>query len=711
MQHDTKKVEHIVKWREQLSRLSDHHFFEIMRMYLGEVKTPYNKQKLIEELSSFLRKEDTKKNILLLLSRNDIQILSAIEHIPNPTQNVLLDFFSKKFTFAQLHEELLNLEERLLIFRFADQKKVFFAINPLLYETLEPALEINNLFTDETMEIGINLEEVLTLPKIPLSSSFIGALISFLTIEKGFIKIDNNFRKRSLPLAKIVFPHLYVTNSRTEEPIFLRSMINAMRNLQLITWDDGTITQNYDKWELFADLSDLEQYSYLVASSACNRPARSLITNYAQLTYQILKSIPAEGISIKMLNRIIFLLAEKNESIVDASSNGRLNALFDRANDTTQNENTSEKEKLLKNDKKNLIEKMFLFSLLEYKDDKIFASHLEATKTADGHFLRSDGGFSMSIFPEMRLKNLLSLIVFFNIVSFDVVSKYEITKQSCQRAFDSHLTPKEMFDALETNMSTPINQTLQFSIEDWFKNYSEVALYKGYVLEFSADKIATITANKHFQSHVGKKFSDTLYMMNFTSDDEAIKMCQKIGLEFITNIKRQKKVQSVSAFIHLSASNDVCKNSFFQPANDFSEITENKEKEVFLENMKKALHEKKMTHEQNEILETRINRKIILSADQLRTNSVRFEVNEAQGIDFLGKVRIIEYAISIESMVELSYEDKNEVILGIPLSTEKQEGDVLLKMQVEPNSEIHVFSIGKAAFVKRIRGSIFKEGS
>ena len=42
------KVQKIIDWRESFSILPDDYFFEIVRMYLGEVKTPYNKQKLIE---------------------------------------------------------------------------------------------------------------------------------------------------------------------------------------------------------------------------------------------------------------------------------------------------------------------------------------------------------------------------------------------------------------------------------------------------------------------------------------------------------------------------------------------------------------------------------------------------------------------------------------------------------------------------------------
>ena len=58
-------VKKVLAWRENLALMPDSHFFELIRMYLGEVKTPYNKHKLIEELSSFLRKAENQQNLVI----------------------------------------------------------------------------------------------------------------------------------------------------------------------------------------------------------------------------------------------------------------------------------------------------------------------------------------------------------------------------------------------------------------------------------------------------------------------------------------------------------------------------------------------------------------------------------------------------------------------------------------------------------------------
>ena len=73
-------------WADCISSLSDSKFFDMMRLYLGEIETPYNKQRLIEQLAGFIRKEENLTSILTLLDVFDIKVLTAISLIPNATQ-------------------------------------------------------------------------------------------------------------------------------------------------------------------------------------------------------------------------------------------------------------------------------------------------------------------------------------------------------------------------------------------------------------------------------------------------------------------------------------------------------------------------------------------------------------------------------------------------------------------------------------------------
>ena len=54
----------ISRWQEAISSLPDKQFFNTMRLYLGEIKTPYNKQRLIEQLAGFIKNPKNMSQII-----------------------------------------------------------------------------------------------------------------------------------------------------------------------------------------------------------------------------------------------------------------------------------------------------------------------------------------------------------------------------------------------------------------------------------------------------------------------------------------------------------------------------------------------------------------------------------------------------------------------------------------------------------------------
>ena len=153
----------VAEWRENIIKLPDHHFFDLIQLYLGKIKTPFNKQRLAEQLSAFLRKPAIQEKIAEGLDSYDILILKAVSEIPNPTQAMLSIFFSKKISYSELSEKLLNAEERLLLYRIQnnDGDKIY-RINPILQKIIEPFLSTNLFFMPEktgqvkSKEININ---------------------------------------------------------------------------------------------------------------------------------------------------------------------------------------------------------------------------------------------------------------------------------------------------------------------------------------------------------------------------------------------------------------------------------------------------------------------------------------------------------------------------------------------------------------------------
>ena len=136
----SKSVTTVEVWKECISSLADSKFFELMRLYLGEIETPYNKQRLIEQLAGFVKNPANSQNMITLIDEYDIKLLTAIAFIPNATQETLIQFFAAEYTMADIFPQLSNLIARLLVFEQKDlySSKKFLRINPIIWEKLEP---------------------------------------------------------------------------------------------------------------------------------------------------------------------------------------------------------------------------------------------------------------------------------------------------------------------------------------------------------------------------------------------------------------------------------------------------------------------------------------------------------------------------------------------------------------------------------------------
>ena len=99
--------------------------------------------------------------------------------------------------------------------------------------------------------------------------------------------------------------------------------------------------------------------------------------------------------------------------------------------------------------------------------------------------------------------------------------------------------------------------------------------------------------------------------------------------------------------------------------------------------------------------------KIIVNESQLRGDSVRPEKNEASGMDYLGKIHVTEHAIASESLLDIMCDGTTYLVQ--PIRIEKQNGDAILKSLLQPDGTEKLFQMGRVQYLKRIRGSVFKE--
>ena len=691
------QVQKIIDWRETLSSMNNEQFFSLIHLYLGEVKTPYNKQNLIEQLSSFLRKEENQNLIFNMLSEKDILILNAIYFISDVTQEKLSSFFSGTFNFATLYENLINLEERLLIYKKIDleNKITYYKINPILEKKLSLVLKISTLLpnpiSDETSPNFINSKNFQVTPLL------LSAIYSLVNLNPDLCKLDGNFKKKFESNFSKFFPAL-------PDSKFVIQIINSLKNLSLLTQTENSLEINQSKWISFSKLSFTEQYIYLAISSEL-KFSQSDLHKKAILISTILENISENGFTKNTLNRCAYLINE-NLSNQNFSFSGKSRlSLF--LNNNSSNKNFS-------NDSSSLINNLIKYGILvqtsrDINDEPIYTVSnnfvLSKENYSSQKILNIDAGFLVTIFPDTNLNSLLEIINFMEFTRYDTILQMEITKKACIKSFDLKETPETICAKLEKYCNHELPQNLKISIEDWYENYLSAQIYHGYVLKVSETKKVLIENNPEISKHIKLILSSGIYLLDFSSQEEAESVIEKSQLDFIGSVKKTEKEISSLPFQNFSP----VKNLF---DNTQIELQPNEQiKNDLIKKLKNYLETMELTKDQYEDLLNRINRKIIISEVQLRKETVKVEKVEAYGMDFSGKIHVIENAISTKSLIELTYdapelpEGKN-IFLCTPLMLTREFSDTFVDVLIEPEKTQKTLSLASAISVKKIRGAI-----
>ncbi len=696
------KVQKIIQWRESMETLPDERFFEIMRVYLGEIRTPFNKQNLIEKLSSIFRKEQNKNTILSYLSDFDTKVISIISYAQDLERASLIDFFKSEYTISEIYAELLNLTERLIIWTYSnpETKKQELRINPLLEDILIPICNVQNLLPKATYA------ERFYDSSFQISPLFIASFVSYIYENPEMCRNSFAFKKKNSEQLETIFP---------EKQKCLETLLKAFSNLGLIKQDEKGIFVDENAFLAFSKLEHFKQCAFLSVAGAV-RLSRENLRRQAQLLLDVASSIPKEGFSKTSIMRMAFLLNNKKNASSDFSTQGRFSRIMQSYH--SKNENLDYNSDIFEN----IFECATTFGIFtksgksENKEEifctaESFLQNENISSSPQKGLVNINAGTSITILPGLTLKELMPLILFMNIKNCSTVSEFEITKNSISRAFNKNYSSPKITQLLEEFSLYKIPQSLAMNIEEWQNTYSSTMLFSGFVLKVNEKNEILVENNPKLKEHIFLKLAPGIFLLDSQAQDDAIALLKSSGIEFIGNIKTALPPRQITEMPLLRSG----KNDFeFSPAQNQEQLIKmrheaNEKKDSFM----KKLAQMNLSDQQKECLKLRIDRNIILTEEQLRPETVRLEILEADGINYSGKIHLIENAISKGDLIEISFptelkSSKTEVFLGKPILLSKQTNDTILKLQLEQTQEIKFFSISKISHVKIIRTSVFE---
>ncbi|WP_255822796.1 helicase [Treponema putidum] len=667
----------VAEWRENFVKLPDNLFFDLIQLYLGKIKTPFNKQRLAEQLSAFLQKPAIQERIAESLDSCDILILKAVNEIPNPTQAMLSVFFPKKISYSELSGKLLNAEERLLLYRVQKNNgDKAYKINPILKKIIEPFLSKNLFFMPE--KIGqVKSKE------ININDTALAGLYSFCVHNEAVLKNNGSFKKKYEDLIKEIFPWL------SEKTKYVYSIFSACESLGFIFRTENGFAVQKSKWEAFSQLSKLERLVYFTAASLFKMRKENLQKLVITLFEFLNGFYPDAYYEEEDVEQFFLLLYMQNFSSAVQNEIGNENILHT-----------------------NFIETAELFGILcreknlVYLNPELFKNAEEPQKP-----LLIDPSFEVTVLPDSNLKNLLPAAECMEPVLIQTTGKFEITKKACSKIFQSELTSENIYKILSDAAGHEIPQNIRVSINEWYKNFTSLELYSGFAVCVKKEKEKFFELDTPLKKLVRKKIAEGVYLLNVQDLKDFEQAVYKSGFEFIFYKNKPLQSPSVRNFQSL--------NLFSQKEKDYTKkldwIKQQKERKnkysKTLLQLNAVLNDLELTKEDVKAISSRINRKAIITEEQLKEGVFKFTKKEASGLDFLGKQKIAEQAILGKHLleIEINTEKGTEKISGVPEEILKQEKDAVLILTCENLKDKLKISVAHISKIKLIQDSIFSE--
>ncbi|NLJ10467.1 MAG: hypothetical protein GX438_09030 [Treponema sp.] len=747
-------IEH---WKTALMQLPEGPFFDILRSYLGDIKTPFNKQRLVDDLAAFLSRQEIQRRIAALLDTVDRRCICAVALLHSGTLQDLAAFFAGEFSFGDLYGIILNLEERLIIYKTMEDGRPRLNLNPVLRPVLAPLLEDTSILFPAQPFDGANSE----IP-VPMELT-LGALLTWLFNAGQAFKADGSLKKKSQEELESLFAPV----GGTEVAL---GLIHALEYLGLIHIEEGIPHVDRDRLAHYAALESLERLEFLAAAligveleldSGTRRLSRERLHSWSRLIHRILLPMQ-EGWAYDEASLRRFWLVEEGRPVEkrrfgdrDVASHSGLahcpgvNPLeFFRALRTAM-----ERSGLIVG-----TEKGYLRNRLP--------------KEKNPPFIVCDASFSIIVYPEIPFSHVCTLARLCQLREMGQILKLELTQEGFVRALDQGFRTEDICGFLEQLSAKPLSQHLAWSLEEWTRRYHSATLYKGLVLVLAPERryIVELPMVKDF---IERELAPGVYLLQGVDEAQLSEVLERAGLDTLARPEPSRLSKDLSSHLQSSPNSILTRANPFQrssgkawtddespgfykgssnttiltnsvgpaspvgatsptgPASPVGATSPrgsadlagasipagtpgNADPADYAKHLLAELHEKleakPFTKEQKDELSARIDRRLILDERQLVAAAVRYEKLEARGLDYVGKVRLVEQALSLGALVEVFWRgakgEANRSILR-PIALEKSGTELMIRGESYPEGEALSLPIGKISLLRRLKRSIF----
>ena len=610
------------EWRKLFFDLSDQAFFDLVRNYIGDFHTPFNKHTLLDQLEHFLLNKSNLEQLLSMIDSSDAAILTAIDILGAVTVEQLYTLFSDEKPYYSFYTHLMNLEERLLICPVRGKKGMrSVVISPLFREELRKRVIDIDLF------LGCKKAAVKKSPAYSwYDISVVSAYVSSLLSKKG------------------------KTLSLKHEEIIR----NTLMKLSLLEQSGRHPVPVMDNFRPLFPMDDLEFRRLFINAYLSSDP----IEMYLYENMRNDRSYPESA-----FRRLILCAAYMSGFEPGDFQQHRANLL---------------KAGLAVESNAGLRKVTYVPDLSEGK-------------------IVVQPDFSLYVQGSLSLRENILLAFYSEIRELDMISRYEVTRESFMRGIRSGIEASSFISLLESRSGASLPQNILFSFESWEEECSGISVYRGCVIKVDDRFSKLLENNITFKGYVKEKLADGLYLVQDDDFSSAVKVVESVSGQTLS-LPWEKKSEPIMTAVPEETGFDRLK-SYDRPASPVK-------KHDSVGDLLKKIETLDITKDQKDILSDRIGRKLILSEKQLEEKGIRNDLSEARGIDYTRKVRLCQNVIEVGgSFLELSMGPEGTVLMK-PTQMKKDGNDLMVIGEEIPDGSPVQVSLRKVRLVRKVRTSL-----
>jgi hypothetical protein len=721
-------------WSAALLTSSSETLLGAVRNYIGTVKTPYDKRDLVAKLEAFLRRQETRDSLFALLDPLDCKILGSSILVGSVPEQVLKELFIGEIPLFELGVRISNLLDRLLLFRYQLGGRRLIAVNPILEEelrkiTLEPVV----FFGMRSDPTGTDLSKTVeTLPPAVDAQTAV-ALFLFLLHAPGSMRKGGGLTKRAFERVASLLPD---------------SGENRLGSLSRALTASGVLPENEDEGRspdqaafarLLVEWGQALPY-YLAACLSVEKGEQDLTQAqpvwvepnytgeggdggtaqaYAMILASALETLPRDAfIPRSALARWLRIVARRAHLAVEPSE--AISALESLGIAVPKGE-----DRVLSLPVKLKTEGRAQSG--SSPDEPMSAvSGRDAVKRP---ILVVEGAHALHLMPEASLEERLFVGSVARPLSFGVVWGFEVERDTVRHAFAAGLSAAGIISRFTAMAGTDLPQSFSFSLAAWEEEYRSLRLYRGFVLVADERQRPVIERSTALGKITAERLAPGVYFLSAVSAEAAEAALASAGFEAPPVILGNSGDRPLSRPLVDSESeprirgridalcDSVGLKCFDSPRGTDLGGTDleprGTDPEPRLAELRAALAMADRPEDARRELADRIERRLVLTERQIAQADPHPERLEASGLDYLGKVRVVERALRtsgdrLEVLYRLPGEEPVRVLLR-PVRLEKNDKGLVLEAEDLGSGSPARVPLGAVSTVRRLRASLFGE--